>query len=239
MGDQTSNKEFLKRAVWLYILLLIFEGALRKWVLPGLATPLLIVRDPIAIYIIVVIWQTGNFPKTPYLSGMFVIGIISVFTAMLFGHGNLTVAIYGARILLIHFPLMFAIGRLFDHDDVVKVGKFMVYLSIPMTVLIALQFYSPQSAWVNRGVGGDLVGSGFSGALGYYRPAATFSFATGTTCFYGITACFVLYFWMNTTNLNKIVLVGASLAVLASIPLSISRSLFFQMILTGGFALFA
>ena len=39
----------LKIAIWLYLLLWIFEGALRKWILPSLATPLLVVRDPIAI----------------------------------------------------------------------------------------------------------------------------------------------------------------------------------------------
>ena len=43
----------IKIAIWLYFFLWIFEGALRKWVLPSLATPLLIVRDPIAIFIII------------------------------------------------------------------------------------------------------------------------------------------------------------------------------------------
>ena len=31
----------LKQAIWLYLILLIYEGALRKWVLPDLSTPLL------------------------------------------------------------------------------------------------------------------------------------------------------------------------------------------------------
>ena len=37
--------ENLKRLIWVYFILLVFEGALRKWFLPGLSTPLLIVRD--------------------------------------------------------------------------------------------------------------------------------------------------------------------------------------------------
>ena len=32
--------EPLKAAVWLYFILLIFEGALRKWVFPALSTPI-------------------------------------------------------------------------------------------------------------------------------------------------------------------------------------------------------
>jgi hypothetical protein len=30
-----------------------------------------------------------------------------------------------------------------------------LWIAIPMAILIALQFHSPQSAWVNRGVGGE------------------------------------------------------------------------------------
>ena len=43
--------KFYRNVVWAYLLLLIFEGALRKWFLPGLATPLLIIRDPLAAYL--------------------------------------------------------------------------------------------------------------------------------------------------------------------------------------------
>src|SRR3546814_1990531 len=42
----------LKQGIWVYFILLIFEGALRKWVLPGLATPLLVVRDPVALLLL-------------------------------------------------------------------------------------------------------------------------------------------------------------------------------------------
>ena len=63
-----------------------------------------------------------------------------------------------------------------------------------MTLLIALQFYSPQSAWVNRGIGGDIKGGGFTGALGYFRPPGTFSFTTGVSQFFSFTAAFIIFF---------------------------------------------
>ncbi len=40
-----SDNLILKKGIWLYFFLLLFEGALRKWVLPSLSAPLLIVRD--------------------------------------------------------------------------------------------------------------------------------------------------------------------------------------------------
>lgn len=217
----------LNRGVWAYFLLLIFDGALRKWVVPGLATPLLLVRDPIAFYLILASWKRGLFSWNTYVSAMFLVGVAGLYTAVFWGHGSLPVAIYGARILLLHFPLIFVIGRIFNRDDVEKMGKVILWIAIPMTVLLALQFFSPQTAWVNRGVGGEGA-AGFGGAMGYFRPPGTFSFTNGTALFYGLLSCFVFYFWIRPRGTNRLLLIGATAALLAAIPLSISRTLFFQ-----------
>jgi len=232
---QYKQKELhkdLKTGIWLYFLLLIFEGALRKWILPGLATPLLVIRDPIAIWLVIKCWQRGLFPTSLYAYIIVAIGIFSVFIAIFFGHGNLIVALYGARILVFHYPLIFVIGRIFTREDVIKIGLATLWITIPMAVLICLQFYSPQSAFVNRGVGGDMAGAGYDGAMGYYRPPATFSFTTGTTSYFSYAACFIFYFWFDSKRVNKLLLIAATLGLFAAIPLSISRSLFFQTGLT-------
>jgi len=44
----------------LYLVLLIVEGALRKWLLPSLSDPLLLVRDPVAIAICVLGYRSKN-----------------------------------------------------------------------------------------------------------------------------------------------------------------------------------
>jgi hypothetical protein len=227
--DFSNTLLWLKRGVWAYLLLLIFEGALRKWVLPGLATPLLIVRDPVALWLLVVAWRRGFLPSNFYLTSIVTIGIIGIFTATLLGHGNLFVALFGARILLLHIPLIFVIGRVFTREDVVSMGKALLLIAIPMTVLTAMQFYSPQSAWVNLGVGGDVQGAGFSGANGFFRPPGTFSFTSGNTTFFSLVAPFIFYFWLDRKAINTIILVAATVALLFAIPLSISRSLFFQV----------
>ncbi len=229
MGKE-EIREQLKKGIWVYFFLLIFEGALRKWVLPGLATPLLIVRDPVAIWLLFSAWKNDEFPSNIYLWGMSIITIISIFTAILLGHGNLLVALYGARIFLFHFPVIFLIGRIFTREDVVKMGRMLVILAIPMFILIALQFYSPQSAYINRGIGGDTQGGGFNGgALGYYRPPGTFSFTTGNTQFFGFVSVFVMFFWLNPQLINRRLLLAGTIALIFAIPLSISRNLFFQV----------
>ncbi len=170
---------------------------------------------------------------------MVLAGFISFLTALTIGHGSLMVAIFGARILIIQFPLIFAIGRIFDWEDVIKIGKAMLWISFPMTILIGLQFFSPQSSWVNRGVGGDTGGAGFSGALGYFRPPGTFSFTTGVVQFYGLLAGYIFYFWLHPQHVNKIVLIAATGCLLLSIPLSISRSAIFEVFLSLVFSIIA
>jgi hypothetical protein len=218
--------------------LLIFEGALRKWVLPGLATPLIVVRDPVALWLVYTASKKGLL-KSGYVKALWIIGVISTITAVLLGHGNIAVAIFGARILWIHFPLIFVIGNVFDRNEVVKMGKVLIYISIPMAVLIGLQFYSPQSALVNIGVGGDTAGGGFSGAMGFFRPPGTFSFTTGTSQFFGFAACFILYFWFFPEGINRGLLLAATIGLVAAIPFSISRGLFFQVMLAGIFTALA
>ena len=236
---EDDQYRLLKLGIWTYFLLLIFEGALRKWFFPSLATPLLIVRDPVALWLVILTWKRGLLPSNAYINGMFLIGITGIFTAIFLGHGSLPVALYGARILILHFPLMFVIGQIFSREDVIRIGKVTLWLAIPMVILIAIQFYSPQSAWVNRGVGGDLEGAGFSGAMGYFRPPGTFSFTNGNAAFFSFVAAFLLYFWLDRRAINILILLAATLALILSISFSISRTLLFQTVLSFMFAFIA
>ena len=53
--EKTQNRELaferqtrvIRHLIWLYLILWLIEGGLRRWVLPGLSTPLLLVRYPL------------------------------------------------------------------------------------------------------------------------------------------------------------------------------------------------
>jgi len=230
----------IKNCIWLYFWLLLFEGALRKWVFPFLATPLLVIRDPIAIFILFKSLSTKLLRVNMYIVISWLVSIIGIPIAVFFGHGNVFVAIYGARIFLFHFPLIFIIGTFFNFEDVIKVGKRLLALVIPTTIIISLQFYSPQSAFVNRGVGGDENGAGFGGALGYSRPPGLFSFTSGNVTYYCIVICFLFFFWLSEQKIiNKTLLICYTIAYILAFPMCISRSLYFQSALTALFSLIA
>ncbi len=232
---QEDPYKSLKIAIWLYFFLWIFEGALRKWILPSLATPLLIVRDPVAIYLIIKAIHLNVKFSNVYLVGAYVITLLSLIITLTFGHGNLFVGIYGARIMLLHFPLIFIIAAVFTKEDIIKMGYVLLGINILMTLIVYLQFISPQSAFINIGLGGE-GSSGFSGAMGYFRPPGTFSFITGLSSFYIMVSVFVFYFWLSDTPVSKILLYASTLALIFSLPLTVSRTAVGGVLLVGLFA---
>ncbi|MBZ4033601.1 hypothetical protein K6T82_02415 [Flavobacterium sp. 17A] len=233
----TDNEKFhsIKIAIWLYFFLWIFEGALRKWVLPSLATPLLIVRDPIAIYIIIKAITLNVKFFNGYVVFAYIITLLALIVTLTFGHGNLFVGIYGARIMLIHFPLIFVIGSVFTKEDILKMGYALLAANIVMTLIVYLQFISPQTAFINRGLGGE-GSAGFSGAMGYFRPPGTFSFITGLASFYIMVSVYVFYFWLSKERVSKVLLYASTLALIFSLPLTVSRTAVGGVALVGVFA---
>jgi hypothetical protein len=228
----------IKIAIWLYFLLWVFEGALRKWILPSLATPLLVVRDPIAIYIIVrAVYLNVKF-MNPYIVLGSIFTLFSLAITLTFGHANLFVGLYGARIMLIHFPLIFIIGAIFTKEDVLQMGRVLLVINILMTIIVYFQFSSPETAFINVGVGGEGT-AGFSGAMGYSRPPGTFSFTTGLAIFYTAVSVFVFYFWLSKDACSKILLYASTIALVIALPLTISRGAVVSVVIVGLFAIIA
>lgn len=234
---ETTYKS-IKIAIWMYFLLWIFEGALRKWFLPSLATPLLVVRDPIAIYIILRSFYLNVKFMNPYVVLSSIFTLLSLAITLTFGHQNLFVGLYGARIMLIHFPLVFIIGQVFTRKDVLKMGRFLLAMNIVMTVIVYFQFISPQTAFINVGIGGE-GSAGFSGAMGYSRPSGTFSFISGLASFYTAVSVFVFYFWLSKDFCSKILLYASTITLVIALPLTISRGAVVAVLIVGLFAVIA
>ena len=73
-------------------------------------------------------------------------------------------------------------------------GRVMLAINIVVTLIVYLQFISPQTAFINIGIGGE-GSSGFNGFRGYFRPSGTFSFTNGLSAFYILVSVFLFYFW--------------------------------------------
>lgn len=179
---------------WIFFFLLMTEGIFRRWLLPSLSDVFLVARDPFVLYA-VIIGVKRNYIKNFFSYSFIILGFTTFFVTMMAGHGNVIVAIYGVRISMLYFPFMYVLGKVLTRDDVLKMGSIFVKLIVPMAMLNIVQFFSPQSSFVNIGVGGDENGAGFiGGAMGFYRPPGIFTFIAALTDYYAISLCFLLYF---------------------------------------------
>jgi hypothetical protein len=99
----------IKYLLWVFLALLIGEGALRKWVLPGLATPLLLVRDPILICIYALAIAQRGFPSHPLVTLSQILGIVTLVLSPLAEVFDPRIAVYGWRTNFLYIPLIFLI----------------------------------------------------------------------------------------------------------------------------------
>src|SRR6056300_708715 len=111
-----ADYAFIKKLIWVYFFLLLFEGALRKWFLPGLSQGLLIIRDPIVIWIYFLCYIRGIFP----LDNKYIV------------RAHPATVIFGARTNILHFPLIFIMARVLTLKDVINFGKAFLILALPM-----------------------------------------------------------------------------------------------------------
>jgi hypothetical protein len=214
----------LQRLIVLYFFLLIFEGALRKWFLPSLATPLLIVRDPVVLAIYFYALRQGVFPINSWVGGAVLLSVASSLLTLTAGHGNPIVLAYGLRANFLQIPLIFIVGKAMDRHALQFIIRCLLWLSIPMTILIFAQYFSPPEARVNIGVGGEGTAS-FDGIGGRHRPSGTFSFITGVVTFYALAFAAWLTGLFDQRYASPLLLALSGVAILAAIPLSISRLL--------------
>ncbi len=223
------NLRTTRGLLYLYFFLLIAEGALRKWFLPMLSQPLILIRDPVAILIVLQYAYTTKYVFNRYTLPLFFVCALSLIFTMTAGHGNLVIAVFGFRTMVLHFFLVFIIGRVFCKDDVERLGVILLYLMIPVTLIMVAQYYTPQTSWINRGVGGDEAGSGFQGAGGYFRPSGLFSFVNGNTLLLGLTTAFIAYFFTERSRCPNWLLFVAAICALITLPVSLSRTHIFQV----------
>lgn len=231
----------VRQLLWVYFWLLIFEGALRRWFLTGLSEPLLLVRDPVALMALIQSWPILNQqPWRSWLQPLLWIGPLAVLLAISVGHGDIPTAIYGGRILILQLPMIFVYGAVFNRDDVIKMAWMILWISIPMTVLIAMQSSLPETHILNVGPGG--VGTSvFDGAGGRFRPPGTFTFITGVASFFTLAAAslFSILYGSALSSRGRLFCVAVGVALMVALPVSISRDLFAGYIVVIGITVVA
>ena len=78
INTHRSVSDKIRLCFWLYLLLLIFEGALRKWFLPQLSNLFLVVREPIVLYVLYLSFKY-NICRDNIFKVLFIFSVIFIY----------------------------------------------------------------------------------------------------------------------------------------------------------------
>lgn len=236
--ERSASLKAVRILIWVYLILLLFEGAIRKWALPSLSDPLLVIRDPVVLAIYIFALRAHVFPWNIYILILGTIGVLTMFVSIVILYDYIPIKVillvtgYGFRSNFLHLPLIFVMAEALDLEDVKKIGRWCLLLLIPLVVLMVLQFKASPDSYINKtvGLGG---GEQLATAGGKIRPPATFSFISGPVFYLSSAAAFVVYGALRGDIYKAWLLLGSSAAVLVGVMVSGSRACVLSVGLVG------
>ncbi len=227
--DPSTTIHHIRQLLWLYLWLLIFEGVFRKWIVPQLSAPLLLVRDPVVVVIYLLAFKARLFPHNIYVISLEILALLcwAAGVIVLLPYFPIRTVIlvtgYGVRSDFLHLPLIFIIPAVFNIDDVKRIGWWTILGMIPMAVLMAFQFAASPEAFINRAAG---VGEGTQLAAGggKIRPPGPFSFISGSVYYASAAAGFILHALLAKLPYRSWLLILSAASLVLSLAVSGSRS---------------
>lgn len=168
------------------LLVVVLEGALRKWVSSSLTLPLVLLRDLLALYTVWYALRTGalNFRRLSAQVLLMWTGILMLWglVQLIINQFSPAIMVIGLRFWLLYFWFGYAAAVSMTLEDYRRSLWVMLALLIAMTPLVVLQQSSPPGAFINTQIDTD-VRDIFVVVAGVVRPTGTFSFTLGFTTF--------------------------------------------------------
>ncbi len=196
-------------AIQLALVMLVLEGAIRKWLLLGAQDLVYFGKDVLLLAAYAGFWAERErralvwTPRQPLLFGVLALaaafGLLQVFNPEL---PNMFVGLLGLKSYFLYIPLLFVVPHLFPHDA--ALAQFLrryLLLSIPVGLLGIAQFFSPATSALNTYARPtDPLNSAITfGSSTFVRVTATFSFITGYAAYLTTISLFALA-WLAATR---------------------------------------
>jgi hypothetical protein len=181
------------------LLIVILEGAVRKWLWPGSTLPLLVLRDSLVLTGIAIGIRNGWYRLSAWPEAMLAIWTLAISCLIFFQ--TMTdleppaVAVLGIRSWLLYAWFALLCARTQNAEQMERILRLLGYLLIPMAALVFAQHWLPPGHFLNRQADSDEAGHVFTVADGIVRVTGTFSFNAGYGVFIsfaGITALALL-----------------------------------------------
>lgn len=173
------------------LFIVVFEGAIRKWIASSATLPLILLRDLICVYLVFYVWKRGYFRRQKNITLMLFawsccVALWGLLQALINDTSPLILLI-GLRFWLLYVWFGYAAAAAMTESDFRAATLTMCVLLLVMAPLAMLQYYSPPAARINVEVD-NAEGEVFTAVLGVVRTTGTFSFTSGYTTFLALVA---------------------------------------------------
>ncbi len=172
------------------LLLAVFEGALRKWVLPEASQAVYFAKDFLLLgaYVRYFLWESrrsaGGFG--PALNSLMACAVVWTFLESFNpGTGSIIAGLFGWKAYVMYMPLAFMVPALFRSEpEFERCLRYYVALALPVGLLAVAQFYARPESPLNAyapGVGSadDASHIAVFGEDSFVRVTGTFSYISG------------------------------------------------------------
>jgi len=174
--------------------LVVYEGALRKWVFPGFQAEIFFVKDLILVLAYVNFLGSRNLPGAHLkvmapLKGLVLISLVYFSFELINPNSpSILVSLSGLKNYLLYVPIAFIVPYMFTSSEDLehKLRKY-AFLMLPCVALGIVQFAFPPTHWINGYLSHDSenlgMGEVFGGEIEKVRSIGTFSYIGGYTVF--------------------------------------------------------
>lgn len=168
---------WLRRLFLLLVVVLVFEGVLRK-ALPGILGNLLfLAKDGIVALMLVLGIQRVRGNARVFLALWILFGLSMLPLILLTATHDPILAVFGAKQYILFPGVVIGMSAAYSSSEpreFVQPFRFLCWVIVPLAFLSVVQLKLSPDHWINRGIGGSEL-SGFS-AGGRLRVSGTFSF---------------------------------------------------------------
>jgi hypothetical protein len=186
-------------AIQTAMVLLILEGAIRKWLLPGAQDLVYFAKDALFLGAYIGFLRSRArrwpLPQAPILYAALAaaigLGLFQVLNPML---PNILVGVLGFKSYFLYVPLLFVVPAVFHDDaDLARFLKRYVMVVFPVVLLSVAQFFSPAGSALNT-YAQPTVSESIStfGSSKFVRTTGTFSYISGYTSYLLVSTILIL-----------------------------------------------
>jgi hypothetical protein len=224
-APRQARTSLVGRVFLAVILCVVLEGAVRKWLASSLTVPLVLLRDSLALFVIVVSLRRGtlNFRSAgPQVLAMWTGLVLLWGTLQTVVNGTPpTLLVIGLRFWLLYLWFGYAVAASMTERDYMAAKRLVLYLMVAHVPLVIVQHFLPPGAFLNRQLDGDEE-SVFIVAAGIVRTTGTFSFTAAYAIFIATATPLVLGLFDGTVGRSAVercrilLLAGLAAATLVS-----------------------